>query len=263
MQAMAGYSSDDVVWLFLIAFSPFLGSFLATVAVREAKGIGWVFGRSRCPVCSAQLGAAELVPLVSWARSRGRCRHCGTKIALLYPTIELVLPAMVIWATLATDDVFIRLWSLLLASVIVVLSLVDLFSYRLPNAWTLALGAGGLIAIGTIDPSLIWTHAVAALLGYGFMRLAAIAYRRFRGRTGLGEGDAKLFAAAGLWIGPYGLPSVLLFAALSALSVFLARRFARQKRPAREREERIAFGPFLAAGLWIVWLHGPLALSLP
>ena len=29
------------------------------------------------------------------------------------------------------------------------------------------------------------------------------------------------------------------------------------------RDRRLPFGPFLAAGAWIVWLYGPLSLAWP
>ena len=61
--------------------------------------------------------------------------------------------------------------------------------------------------------------AVIAVLGIGaaagfavFWSIGA-AYRRYRGRDGLGGGDAKLLAAAGAWVGWQGLPLVVLIGA--------------------------------------------------
>ncbi len=65
-----------------------------------------------------------------------------------------------------------------------------------------------------------------------------------RGRVGLGLGDAKLLAAGGAWLGVALLPDVLLVSALAGLCWAVGRR-----------RSRIAFGPFLAGGIWVVWLY--------
>ena len=79
-----------------------------------------------------------------------------------------------------------------------------------------------------------------------------------RGRDGLGEGDAKLLAAAGAWVTWMGLPEVMLVAALTGLAVALAGRLAGQK---MEAQTAIPFGPCLAFATWIAWLYGPLILG--
>jgi len=60
-------------------------------------------------------------------------------------------------------------------------------------------------------------------------------------------------AAAGAWTGWPALPSILAIAAVSALGFALSAR-GRQLALA----DRVPFGPFLAGGLWLVWLYGPL-----
>ena len=62
-------------WLLLIV-APFIGSFLGTLAMRLPAGDAPVFGRSRCDHCRHNLGALDLVPVLSWAAAGGRCRHC-------------------------------------------------------------------------------------------------------------------------------------------------------------------------------------------
>ena len=62
-------------------------------------------------------------------------------------------------------------------------------------------------------------------------------------------------AAAGAGGGLEGLPSVLLYAAGSALAGILVAAVMGNEVTARTR---FAFGPFLAFGLWLVWLYGPL-----
>ena len=146
--------------------------------------------------------------------------------------------------------------SLLLAAALIALSVIDLAIFRLPDAITLPLiSAGPFLALAFGWDGVLWRIASA---GVGFIALFAVAhgYRALRGRAGLGLGDAKLFAAAGAWLGMEALPSVLLWACGAALvGVFLAALAGRQVKAT----SRIPFGPFLALGFWAVWLCGPLS----
>ena len=71
----------------------------------------------------------------------------------------------------------------------------------------------------------------------------------------MGLGDAKLLAASGAWLGAGALPTVLLWATGSALVCVLV---ASRRNPALTGASRLPFGPFLAFGIWLVWLYGPL-----
>jgi leader peptidase (prepilin peptidase)/N-methyltransferase len=115
----------------------------------------------------------------------------------------------------------------------------------------------GLFATAYLAPSLLWTHALAGVLGVAVLVALSALYRRLRGLEGLGLGDAKLFGAAGLWVGFEGLPSTMLIAAFLALAVALALMLAGKP---IAMQSRIPFGPFLAFGLWCTWLYGPLTL---
>jgi prepilin signal peptidase PulO-like enzyme (type II secretory pathway) len=87
------------------------------------------------------------------------------------------------------------------------------------------------------------------------MLLVDQVYRAWRGISGIGRGDAKLFAASGAWLGAHALPVVLLGACASALLVLLAAHMLGRRLEARTA---IPFGPFLAFGTWLVWCLGPL-----
>jgi leader peptidase (prepilin peptidase)/N-methyltransferase len=143
-----------------------------------------------------------------------------------------------------------------LAMALIALSIIDLRTMRLPDAITLPLiVAGPLVALCFGWDGALWRVGSAAA---GFLFLFAIAegYRVWRGRAGLGLGDAKLFGAAGGWLGLEGLPSVMVWASCTALSaVFVAIVLRRQV----GATTRVPFGPFLAFGFWMVWLYGPMA----
>ncbi len=146
--------------------------------------------------------------------------------------------------------------SLILAVGLVALSAIDLKTLRLPDALTLPLAALGLLFAAWLgwEPS-VWWRFGAAVAGYVVIWGIAAGYLALRGRAGIGLGDAKLMSVAGAWLGFEGLPASLLYACAGAL-LYVAIRFA-AGRPL-DLQEALPFGPFIAAGIWLVWLYGPL-----
>ena len=142
-----------------------------------------------------------------------------------------------------------------LAVTLIVLSAIDAETFRLPDLVTLPLLAAGL-ALAALDGSSMvqWNAASAALGALALWSVNAV-YKQLRGSDGLSFGDVKLFAAAGAWVGAEGLASVLLVACGAALALVIMWRL---RNPVLSRLTALPFGPFLAFGLWIVWLYGPL-----
>ncbi|MBS0561861.1 MAG: prepilin peptidase, partial [Proteobacteria bacterium] len=124
----------------------------------------------------------------------------------------------------------------------------------LPDALTLPLALGGLAATWALEPEALTDHAAAAALGYGALRLLGAAYRRLRGRDGLGQGDAKLVCAAGAWVGLAGLPWAITGA--GALGLLMAAAL-RLRGTEIGTATRLPFGTPLALAIWLVWLYVP------
>lgn len=244
----------DGVTLALLAASPIIGSFLGVVAMRLPQERGFVAGRSVCDACGHTLGPLELVPVASYLALRGRCRHCSAAIDPLHPLMEIGAFAVALSAVFVTNG-WIAVASCLLGWVLLTLSAIDWRTGFLPDVLTLPLIAAGLGVAYAIDPASILDHVIGAAAGFISFALLATGYRRFRGRDGLGLGDAKLLAASGAWLSWIGLPSVILLAAISGLAFVLLLSLSGTKIVSTAR---IAFGPALALATWIVWLFGPL-----
>ena len=144
--------------------------------------------------------------------------------------------------------------SAILGLALIALSVIDAEQLRLPDAITLSLITGGLLHTYIVDVAVIVLHAAAAAVGYTVLSVTDLLYRRLKGISGIGLGDAKLFAASGSWLGLAALPSVLMLAALLGLALALAIYASGARISARTR---LPFGPCLALALWIVWLWGP------
>lgn len=244
---LAGF--DTAAWV-AVPLAPIVGSFLGVVIARLPEGRPIAWQRSRCESCGAVLGTRDLVPLFSWLALHGRCRFCNAPIGWFAPAIETASLAIAIVAvsidsgTEAWLDCILGWWLL-------ALGWIDVRHWLLPDLLSLPLVITGLAAALAFDPSGLTDRALGAALGYLALKAVALLYRKIRGRDGLGEGDAKLLAAAGAWVGASGLPLVILIAALAGLFAAAGLRLAGVRLTAASA---LPFGPFLAAATWLVWL---------
>lgn len=243
--------------LYVALAAPLVGSAVAAAAMRLADGGTWGLSPSRCSACGRRLSLLELIPIVSWVAQRGKCRGCSAAISRAYPIIELGAVGVAVWAWLAVPaEVFAA--TCVLGWLLLALSAVDIRTRRLPDVLNLLLAVAGIATVAMIDLARVPEHLLGAALGYGAFVAVELAYRAIRKRDGLGRGDAKLLGGIGAWVGPLGLPWCIFAAGASAIVYLLISEPIRGRKVGAETD--VAFGPFLAAGGWIVWVYGPLML---
>ncbi len=251
---MAEAVSHWLAFALLVGAALAMGSFLGVLVLRLPEGRSLALARSACPRCGRRLAARDLVPLLSWLWLRGRCRQCGAPMGWFYPAVELAAVAVALSAAAATSGWL--LWaSCGLGWTLLALALIDLRRFLLPDVLTLPLIPAGLVVAWLVAPATLADHAIGAAGGFAAFSFIAWAYRRWRGRDGLGGGDAKLLAALGAWVAWPAVPSVVFLAALFGLGAALLGWIGGRTLRATDR---LPFGPCLAAAGWIVWLWGPL-----
>ncbi|CCJ06982.1 Type II secretory pathway prepilin signal peptidase [Methylocystis sp. SC2] len=145
--------------------------------------------------------------------------------------------------------------SLLLFMALCMIALFDARYFVIPDGPLLFLVLCGLVTIVAIAPEAIGARIAAAALGFIALQLVSLAYQTLRGAAGVGEGDARLFAVAGLWLGSEGLPSCLVYATISAL---LSAVISLRQGTLENARAPMPFAPHLALGLWVVWVVGPI-----
>jgi prepilin signal peptidase PulO-like enzyme (type II secretory pathway) len=137
-----------------------------------------------------------------------------------------------------------------LGIILIVLGLIDLRWFWLPDRLTLPLCVIGLLA-ASLDGSGI--SALAGLIvGASLFLSLRIAYHALRGRQGIGLGDVKLAAAIGAWLQTDRLLETIVLAAGTALVVTTGRLLI-SGRP-MDLAARIPFGLFLVLAMWIEWI---------
>lgn len=233
-----------------LALGAIAGSFVATLLIRWPKQESAVAGRSRCDHCATPLRPGELVPLFSYALQNGRCRHCGEAIDPRHFAVELAAALIGLLSVLA-HPLPLALITALLGWWLLLVAALDLEEHWLPDALTLPLMPLGLIAAWLGFGPALAERAAGAAIGWAVLALIAWAYRRLRGRDGMGDGDPKLFGGIGAWLGAFQLPYILLGAGLLGLAAIALMRLRGE---AVTATSRLPLGTLMAVSAWPIWL---------
>lgn len=230
-------------------FGLVFGSFANVCVHRIPQGLSVITPRSRCPSCGTEIAWYDNIPLVSWILLAGKCRSCKTPISIRYPILELVMGLS--WAGLAWRYGMTPLFAqaLVLATLLWILTLIDLETFLLPNVLTLP---GIVIGLGfSWYFGFIWDALIGVVAGYGVFWVIARLFLLVTGREGMGYGDFKLLAMLGAFMGWQALPfivftSSLVGAVIGSIFLLLSRKGLRAEIP---------FGPYLAVTgmIWFVW----------
>ncbi len=239
-----------------------IGSFLNVCAYRIPKGESIAYPPSHCPSCGNPIIPLDNVPVLSYILLKGRCRNCGEKISLKYPTVELLTGLL--WAGLYYHfGLSIQLiFGLFFATVLIVLSAIDYEVKLIPDRILLPamlvsiaflilypLKVASLPVIAGIKP---WWAIGGFFAGGGFLYLVAILAPLIFKKEAMGGGDIKLAAFMGLYLGGYVF--IALFVGFFLGAVVGIVLMAMGKRTAKDM---IPFGPFLAAGAVFTIFFGP------
>ena len=248
------------IWVVAGVMCLAIGSFLGVLIERIPVNWSVIVGRSTCGTCSKALAPIDLIPLFSWLWLLGKCRRCRATIGAFYPLIELAALGVALWALAVVPIGWMLAATCFLGWVLLVLALIDWRHFILPDVITLPLIPIGLLVAFVVDREFILDHLIGAAVGYCFVVAIAFFYRVWRGQEGIGMGDAKLLAATGAWVTWQGLSSVVLYASVLALLGVMVQAIAGRTVSATHK---VAFGSYLCAAFWLVWLYGPLVLSSP
>lgn len=233
--------------------SPFIGSFLGVLVHRLPSGSPILWSRSKCDHCGRVLAPWNLVPVISFLFQRGKSQCCDQPIDPRWLWIELLAFAIVVICMVLIPWPHAVL-GMVLGWGLLALSFIDADVFRLPDVITFPLLVLGLGATAWFDPASLNQHILAAVLGWGLLMTIKIGYSWLRGREGLGEGDAKLMAVGGAWLGPYAISPILLVSCGAVLLWFLFRRIQGAR---VSLTTKLPYGVFLSLAIFSLWLINP------
>jgi leader peptidase (prepilin peptidase) / N-methyltransferase len=237
--------------IFFALFGAVIGSFLNVLCDRLPQEQSVVTPPSRCPGCSRRLTPLDMIPIFSWLALRGKCRTCGEHI-----------PSRVFWVELVTAVAFAALYlyfgfsatlwvSLIYAAFTIVIFVIDMEHQLILNGILIAACVMAIVVSLFHSQIALSPNLLHAIIGgvVGFL-IFLVVYVVSQG--GMGEGDVKLGAFAGLVTGwPNIIAAVIMswiLGGLVAIGLLVFRR--------KGRKEAIAFGPFLALTTFITFLWG-------
>ncbi len=250
---------------FVIAASALLGlligSFLNVVIWRVPRHESIVKPASRCLGCEKLIRPYDNIPVISWLILRGKCRDCKIPISVRYPLVEA--GTSLLWGLLAWR--FAGSWALpaylVLSAGLIVLALIDLDTFLLPNriVYPLTVGVTSLFGVAAVVNGDSNAFLRALLCGLGvftvFLTLHLISPR------GMGFGDVKFSFVLGLSLGWVSASTAFLGIFLGFLlgSVVGIGLIATKL---KTRKDHVPFGPFMALGAVTALLIGPQILRL-
>ena len=248
---------DYIVYGMVFLYGIVIGSFLNVCIFRIPDQDSIVTGRSHCMNCNSQLKWYELVPVFSYIFLLGKCRSCKSRISIQYPMIEALNGIFYVlvfcffgWS--GTYTILMNVIYCFVISALIVLSVIDFRTNMIPvgiNIFIMIMG----IAAALLDyfqsgrsTDVMLNH------GIGFVAVSVFLLLIFystKGR-GVGGGDIKLMAGAGLLLGWE----------LILLAFFIGCVLAGFIHPIRMRVNHLsrvlAFGPYLSVGIVIALFFG-------
>ncbi len=236
------------IFVFLIGLC--WGSFLNVCIYRLPKGISIICPASSCPNCGAKISLFDNIPLLSYILLKGRCRSCGMRISLVYPTVETLtgLIFFLIWRKFGLSiDAFLYA---LFCSLLIVISFIDIQYKIIPDLLSLGGAGGGLLASLGLSGITFWDSLLGLFLGGGILFIVAYGYYKLRKIEGMGGGDIKLLGMIGSWLGYKSIVQVLLIGSVAGILVGLPMILIK-----KDRYFQIPFGPFLSgAAIFVLFL---------
>ena len=205
---------------------------------------------SRCPHCAHKIKWYENIPLISWIVLRGRCSECKAAIGLRYPIVELVTALLSVLVIYHFGVNMVGLSALVLVWTLIALTGIDFDTQLLPDRLTFPLAGLGL-AVNSQGWFVPPTQSIWGLL-LGFLSLWIVVkiFYLITKKHGMGQGDFKLLAVLGAWLGPMMLPLIILLSSLlgSIVGLILMKKQGESK--------PFAFGPYIAIAGIVALLYG-------
>lgn len=217
-----------------------------------------LFSRSYCLRCKQSFTWLSIFPVFPWLCSQGKCSYCQTATSPLRAYIELLTGFIFMVIVSSRGYSTSTLIILSLTALLFIASLIDSQHQILPDSLTYPLLWSGLISgYFELTPLTLPDSLLGIITGFLLLWLPANIFKLITGIHGLGYGDIKLISGIGAWLGPPLLPTVILFASLSGVIFWLFQSYIK-----KQKNVRMAFGPFIAVAGWLALLEDPFIINL-
>ena len=235
--------------IFMFILGTVFGSFYNVVSYRLPLNLSIVFPPSHCTKCKNRLKPLELIPILSFLFQKGKCKHCKSKISVMYPIFELltgILFFLSFWIFYPNNTMYI---SLIFVSLLVIVINSDIHHMIIPDE---PLILSSILAI-IVRLFLQGDKILYIFYDFAFPFIAMLLIKLLGDfifkKESLGGGDIKLMGVIGLCLGwELSIFSIFL-GSFIALPISLVILFVNKKR-------ELPFGPYLSiAALILLFLQ--------
>lgn len=249
------------VTVLFAALGALIASFVTVISERAYTGQSWKRGRSKCDSCRETLSSRDLVPVLSWLSSLGRCRYCGSKLAATYVLAEALLAILF---ALSYEMLGLGLPLAIFLSALSILLFIVLYDLRhtiVPPVASLKLVATALV-FAFLTSNGMSAFGLSLLLAGGIALFLFLLHALSRGRA-MGLGDAPIAFSLALLVGSTYAFTGLLYSFWIGAVVGIVVLLGRRGGPTMGIE--VPFVPFLAAGFLLAYFTqwNPFPLFVP
>ena len=250
----------------IFVFGCCIGSFLNVVIYRLPLQRSIIYPSSRCLKCNSKINWFDNIPIFSWLILKGKCRFCKNKISFQYPLIESLTGVLFFVSFYSKPSLFeavpkefVLIMGCTLSSIFILLSVFDYKYFWLPSLLTVNGIFLGLINALIFDFFIDFNNftffkysLLGSVLGYLIFKLMSLLGEFIFKKPVLGNGDSKLAAMIGAWIGVKGM-LITIWLAFHTAGLFVICGLVLKK---LDRKKKIPFGIFLSLNAFLVWTMG-------
>jgi leader peptidase (prepilin peptidase) / N-methyltransferase len=255
--------------IFILITGLFIGSFLGVMVDRLPQNKTIVKGRSHCDFCKKELNWYDLIPVLSFISTRGKCRYCKHSLPYFYPVIEITTGVMFAITYLFTiyhlpfsnfnqivnyQFLIVNVvYYLFIMSSFIVIFFTDLKSGIIPDKVLLSGVVVSIISQLIIAPQLVFINLFSGIGAFLFFLIISVAFSALTKKDAMGGGDIKLVFLLGLFL---GFPNIVIALYIAFLTGALAGIILIIWKKKQFRKATLPFGTFLILGSAICLFWG-------
>lgn len=194
-------------------------------AMEKMKGMNLSFPRSRCGNCGYNIPIWFNIPVISYLMLSGKCKSCSQSYSPRYLLVELLVGLFWCFSFYIFGATIDFLIITLVFTGLIASFFIDLEHKLLPDSITFAGLFAGLYFNITSDNAFVTPESSIMGVIFGYLVITAVVkgYEKIRGiGMMMGDGDLKLYAMCGAWIGLYNLTFLVLLSTIIGLIQFAA-----------------------------------------
>ena len=185
------------LWVMICLMGLCWGSFLNVLIVRTLSGESIIMPPSKCPKCGHSLYWWHNIPLVSFLILQGKCYFCNKSIDILYPIIEFVGMAIVLFSFIKNVSIVDALSVVIILSMFLVLSFTDVKERKVSVIQCAFIILAGFV----FNRHDIMSSVIGGLVGAGIVMAISYIGSKFFNKVTFGVGDIYLLGALGAVVG--------------------------------------------------------------